>query len=68
MAPWQIVVENQKVCGLSEHKLREELSKILAVFDSCIERGLSTEGILPGGLNVKRRAKALHEQMLAGPK
>ncbi|MBA4074419.1 MAG: L-serine ammonia-lyase [Cyanobacteria bacterium PR.023] len=68
MAPWQIVVENQKVCGLSEHKLREELSKILAVFDSCIERGLSTEGILPGGLNVKRRAKALHEQMLAGTK
>jgi len=35
----------------------------------CIERGLTQDGILPGGLNVRRRAKALHERLLArGPR
>jgi len=36
---------------------------------ACIERGLAQDGILPGGLNVRRRAKALHERLLArGPR
>ncbi len=36
---------------------------------ACIERGLEQDGILPGGLNVRRRAKALHEKLLArGPR
>ena len=36
---------------------------------ACIERGLAQEGTLPGGLNVKRRARALHEKLLArGPR
>jgi len=35
----------------------------------CIDRGCRTDGILPGGLNVKRRAKKLHEKLLArGPR
>jgi L-serine dehydratase len=36
---------------------------------ACIERGLQQDGVLPGGLNVRRRAKALHEKLLArGPR
>ena len=36
---------------------------------ACIERGLLQEGILPGGLNVRRRAKSLHEKLMArGPR
>jgi L-serine dehydratase len=66
--PWRLVIENQAVRGLSEEALREKLNDILKVFDACIERGLKTDGILPGGLEVKRRARALHEQMLAGTK
>lgn len=31
----------------------------------CIEAGLGAEGVLPGGLGVRRRAKALHERLLA---
>jgi len=31
----------------------------------CIDRGLATEGPLPGGLDVKRRAKAIHKRYLA---
>ncbi|MDO6413775.1 L-serine ammonia-lyase [Sphingomonas sp. BIUV-7] len=35
----------------------------------CIERGVKGEGILPGGLNVRRRARDLHNRLLArGPR
>jgi L-serine dehydratase len=66
LPPWQIVIANQAACGLDEKTLRERLSEILVVFDQCIERGLHTEGILPGGLNVRRRAQGLNEKMLSG--
>lgn len=35
------------------------LDAILAAMEACIERGLHTEGRLPGGLNVARRAPSL---------
>ena len=40
-------------------------ARIWEAMNACIERGLSTDGILPGGLGVKRRAKAIHESLLA---
>jgi len=39
--------------------------RIWEVMNSCIERGLSADGILPGGLNVNRRAKSIHDALLA---
>jgi len=41
------------------------LDRIWEAMDACIERGLSAEGVLPGGLKVKRRAQALHEKLRA---
>lgn len=39
-----------------------------AMFD-CIARGCASEGLLPGGLNVSRRARCLHEKLVArGPR
>jgi L-serine dehydratase len=35
------------------------LDRIWRVMDDCIERGCATDGILPGGLNVRRRARAM---------
>jgi L-serine dehydratase len=35
------------------------------VMNSCIDRGIETDGILPGGLKVRRRAKGIHEKLLA---
>ena len=35
------------------------------VMNACIDRGLSTEGTLPGGLSVKRRAAAIHKALQA---
>ena len=41
------------------------LTRIWEVMNACINRGLVTDGILPGGLNVKRRAKGIHDALLA---
>jgi L-serine dehydratase len=45
------------------------LDSVRAAMDACIDRGATGEGILPGGLNVKRRARAMRERLLArGPR
>ena len=45
------------------HELSTGIQKIWATMNSCITRGLETDGILPGGLNVKRRAKQIHNML-----
>jgi L-serine dehydratase len=47
-----------------ETETREGLLKIWQVMKECIYRGCHTEGILPGGLNVRRRASALNKRLL----
>lgn len=41
----------------------ERLLHIWDVMDACIDRGLSATGELPGGLRVKRRARAINENL-----
>jgi L-serine dehydratase len=50
---------------LPEREVRDRLDTIWQAMDDCIERGLRMEGELPGGLRVKRRARAIHGQLLA---
>jgi L-serine dehydratase len=45
--------------------LDAKLDRIWRAMDDCIERGLAKEGILPGGLKVRRRARNIHQQLLA---
>lgn len=45
--------------------LRSGVARIWQVMNDCIERGLENDGTLPGGLNVRRRSKAIHEALLA---
>ncbi|SMY09519.1 L-serine ammonia-lyase [Flavimaricola marinus] len=45
--------------------LDKGLTRIWEVMNACIDRGLTTDGILPGGLKVKRRAMAIHEKLQA---
>jgi L-serine dehydratase len=66
LSPWQLVVANEEARGRKEDDLRDKLSNILRIFDQCIDNGLKHEGILPGGLNVRRRAKSLFERMKEG--
>jgi L-serine dehydratase len=44
------------------------LETIWKAMKACVEKGLSNEGILPGGLAVKRRAHDLHQQLVTDPK
>ncbi len=45
-------------------QLDRELATIWRAMRLCLERGLSTEGMLPGRIGVVRRAKSLHAQLL----
>ena len=42
--------------GLSAEVLDQKLDRVWNVMDACMQRGLRTQGQLPGGLKVKRRA------------
>ena len=46
-------------------ELDRGLAEIWDAMSSCIDRGLVTDGILPGGLNVKRRAKGIHDSLVS---
>ncbi|WP_299790169.1 L-serine ammonia-lyase [uncultured Marivita sp.] len=41
------------------------IQRLWEVMNDCIDRGLENDGILPGGLNVKRRARGIHQKLLA---
>ncbi|HEY0858184.1 MAG TPA: L-serine ammonia-lyase [Albitalea sp.] len=43
------------------------LLRIWQVMQACVERGLRTDGVLPGGFKVRRRAADLHRQLCANP-
>ncbi|MCU9847667.1 L-serine ammonia-lyase [Defluviimonas sp. WL0024] len=49
----------------SARELDEGMARIWQVMNDCIERGLATDGILPGGLKVRRRAKGIHQALKA---
>ncbi|WP_455199350.1 L-serine ammonia-lyase [Kaarinaea lacus] len=50
-----------------QDELNRGLDEIWQSMRECLERGLATEGILPGGLDLPRRAKDLHQQLLSNP-
>lgn len=41
------------------------MERIWQVMNDCITRGMAGEGILPGGLKVRRRAKGIHDALMA---
>lgn len=53
---------NEETC-MAREKLDGGLDDIWAAMQGCIERGLSQEGIMPGGLKVRRRARQLHDKL-----
>ena len=46
-------------------EVEAHVARAIAAMFACVDRGLSAEGELPGGLKVKRRAKAIHERLRA---
>lgn len=57
-----LMLANEKVFR-SEKEIRERLMHIWKTMDECIDRGIKTEGILPGGLKVRRRAPGLYQRL-----
>jgi L-serine dehydratase len=62
LAIWQIVLENEKAWR-AETEVHSYIERIWHVMQECVTRGLQTEGILPGGLNVRRRAPQLARRL-----
>ena len=62
----EVILENED--GFRPRAATEAaLDRIWAAMRDCIARGLKTEGVLPGGLNVRRRAPALFRKLLDSP-
>ena len=51
----------------SDAEIDAGLLKIWAVMQACVVRGCATDGVLPGGFKVRRRAADLHRQLCANP-
>src|SRR5665213_713523 len=61
----EVVMENEN-SWRTEDKTREGILQIWKTMTECMYKGCHTEGILPGGLNVKRRAASLNKKLLPG--
>jgi len=61
----EVVAENEN-SWRKEEETRAGLIQIWDVMRSCMYRGCHTEGVLPGGLQVKRRAAGLNKRLLKG--
>ncbi|SEN76710.1 L-serine ammonia-lyase [Gemmobacter aquatilis] len=73
------MLEMAKKSGLSIAQMKREnelvfrtkaeidagIARLWEVMNNCITRGMAGEGILPGGLKVRRRARGIHEALLA---
>lgn len=61
-----VMYQNEKVWR-SDTEIREGLLGIWSVMQECVENGCNNEGILPGGLKVKRRAAQMYHQLAGRP-
>ncbi|BCL27556.1 L-serine ammonia-lyase [Streptomyces aurantiacus] len=59
-----LMLENERAWR-TEEEIREGLLAIWRVMQACVSRGMSREGILPGGLRVRRRAAMSARQLRA---
>ena len=62
----QMMFENEQ-CWRSADEIRDGLRELWAAMQSCVERGIRNRGTLPGGLNVTRRAPAMHAELSGRP-
>jgi iron-sulfur-dependent L-serine dehydratase single chain form len=58
-----IILENEMALGRTAAEIRAGLGDLWQVMRACVERGCVTDGLLPGGLKVPRRAPRLLRQL-----
>ena len=59
-----LMMENEKAFGRDEAEIRARLLDLWRVMRESVERGCTREGLLPGGLKVRRRAHHLHTKLV----
>ncbi|MFB4319740.1 L-serine ammonia-lyase [Actinomadura sp. 21ATH] len=59
-----LMLENEKAFGRTAEEIRGGLVDLWQVMRGCVDRGCTREGLLPGGLKVRRRAPQLHRRLL----
>ena len=57
--------QTNELSRIASPDLERGLARVWEVMNNCIERGLHTDGILPGGLFVRRRAKGIYDALQA---
>jgi L-serine dehydratase len=67
LAIHEVVLENE-LSWREDAEVKKKLAAIWKVMKDCMYKGCHTEGILPGGLQVSRRAAALNKKLLKGRK
>jgi len=64
-----LTIAQMKLANELKYRSKAEIDKGIArlweVMNHCISRGMEGTGILPGGLKVRRRAKGIHDALLA---
>jgi L-serine dehydratase len=62
-----LMLENERAVR-SEAAVRAGVMEIWQAMEACVRRGCEREGVLPGGLKVKRRAAGLYRKLRADPR
>jgi L-serine dehydratase len=62
-----IMLENEKALGRTAAQVEADLGDLWQVMQACVQRGCGTDGLLPGGLKVPRRAPRLFRQLTCEP-
>jgi len=62
--PISALMMSNETAWLGEDQIRQNLLNIWRVMQACVERGMREEGVLPGGMKVKRRAANLYRQLI----
>jgi L-serine dehydratase len=62
----QLMMDNEK-SWRTEAEIRAGLLHIWGVMQACVRRGCEQDGVLLGGMKLKRRAKELHRMLSSAP-
>jgi len=58
------IMRNNERTGKSDDAISAEIRAIADAMSACIDRGIKQQGILPGGLKVKRRAPLIYGRLM----
>jgi iron-sulfur-dependent L-serine dehydratase single chain form len=62
-----VMLENEKALGRTAAQVEADLGDLWQVMQACVQRGCATDGLLPGGLKIARRAPRLYRQLTCEP-